>query len=44
VEAVLSRDELQVASEDAVYDFVLKWAMAHFPKMEERRDERVFSF
>lgn len=38
VEAVLSSDELQVASEDAVYDFVLKWARAHYPKMEERRE------
>eukprot|EP01018_Ginkgo_biloba_P015277 Gb_10822 [translate_table: standard] len=38
VEAVLSSDELQVASEDAVYDFVLKWARAHYPKLEERRE------
>lgn len=38
VEAVLSSDELQVASEDAVYDFVLKWARAHYPKIEDRRD------
>lgn len=38
VEAVLSSDELQVASEDAVYDFVLKWARAHYPKIEERRE------
>ena len=38
MEAVLSSDELQVASEDAVYDFVLKWARAHYPKMEERRE------
>jgi hypothetical protein len=35
VEAVLSRDELQVASEDAVYDFVLKCARAHYPKIEQ---------
>ncbi|KAL3498948.1 hypothetical protein ACH5RR_041680 [Cinchona calisaya] len=38
VEAVLSSDDLQVASEDAVYDFVLKWARMHYPKLEERRD------
>ncbi|XP_068644633.1 BTB/POZ domain-containing protein POB1-like [Aristolochia californica] len=38
VEAVLSSDELQVASEDAVYDFVLKWARTQYPKLEERRE------
>jgi hypothetical protein len=38
IEAILSSDDLQVASEDTVYDFVLKWARAHYPKLEERRD------
>ncbi|CAO2835536.1 unnamed protein product [Amaranthus hypochondriacus] len=38
VEAVLSSDDLQVASEDAVFDFVLKWARAQYPKLEERRE------
>ncbi|KAF5451696.1 hypothetical protein F2P56_026781 [Juglans regia] len=38
VEAVLSSDDLQVASEDTVYDFVLKWARNQYPKLEERRD------
>ncbi|OVA05086.1 BTB/POZ-like [Macleaya cordata] len=38
IEAVLSSDNLQVASEDAVYDFVLKWARRHYPKLEERRE------
>ncbi|KAK2419352.1 BTB/POZ domain-containing protein POB1 [Trifolium repens] len=38
VEAILSSDELQVASEDAVYDFVLKWARTQYPKLEERRE------
>lgn len=38
IEAVLSSDDLQVASEDAVYDFALKWARAHYPKLEERRE------
>lgn len=37
IEAVLSSDDLQVASEDTVYDFVLKWARNHYPKLEERR-------
>ncbi|KAB1219543.1 BTB/POZ domain-containing protein POB1 [Morella rubra] len=38
VEAVLSSDDLQVPSEDAVYDFVLRWAKAQYPKVEERRE------
>ncbi|XP_077212635.1 BTB/POZ domain-containing protein POB1-like isoform X1 [Tasmannia lanceolata] len=38
IEAVLSSDDLQVASEDVVYDFVLKWARAQYPKLEDRRD------
>ncbi|KAL7606661.1 hypothetical protein Lser_V15G15732 [Lactuca serriola] len=38
VEAVLSSDDLQVASEDAIYDFVLKWARIHYPNIEERRE------
>ncbi|EOY24916.1 POZ/BTB containin G-protein 1 isoform 4 [Theobroma cacao] len=38
IEAVFSSDDLQVASEDAVYDSVLKWARTHYPKLEERRD------
>lgn len=38
IEAVLSSDDLQVASEDAIYDFVVKWARVHYPKLEERRD------
>lgn len=38
IEAILSSDDLQVASEDTVYDFVLKWARAHYPKLEERRE------
>ncbi|KAL3499274.1 hypothetical protein ACH5RR_038367 [Cinchona calisaya] len=37
VEAVLSSDDLQVASEDVVYDFMLKWARMHYPKVEERQ-------
>ncbi|KAH9310373.1 hypothetical protein KI387_025408, partial [Taxus chinensis] len=38
IEAILSSDELQVASEDAVYDFVLKWARTHYTKIEDRRE------
>ncbi|XP_015580181.2 BTB/POZ domain-containing protein POB1-like [Ricinus communis] len=38
IEAILSSDDLQVASEDAVYDFVLKWARIHYPKLEERQE------
>ncbi|KAL5747600.1 hypothetical protein ACOSQ2_024897 [Xanthoceras sorbifolium] len=38
IEAVLSSDDLQIASEDAVYDFVLKWARTHYPKVEDRRE------
>ncbi|GMH00450.1 hypothetical protein Nepgr_002289 [Nepenthes gracilis] len=38
IEAVLSSDDLQVASEDAIYDFVLKWARIQYPRLEERRE------
>ncbi|MED6125067.1 Boi protein [Stylosanthes scabra] len=38
IEAILSSDDLQVASEDAVYDFVLKWARNQYSKLEERRE------
>ncbi|KAM3379562.1 hypothetical protein P3S68_011976 [Capsicum galapagoense] len=35
IEVVLSSDDLQVASEDAVYDIALKWARKHYLKLEE---------
>jgi hypothetical protein len=38
IEAVLSCDDLQVCSEDSIYDFVLKWARIHYPKLEDRRE------
>ncbi|TKY70998.1 BTB/POZ domain-containing protein POB1 [Spatholobus suberectus] len=38
IEAVLSSDDLRMPSEDAVYDFVLKWARIHYPKIEDRQD------
>ncbi|MED6217973.1 Boi protein [Stylosanthes scabra] len=37
IEAVFSSDDLQVASEDVVYDFLLKWARSHYSKLEERQ-------
>lgn len=38
MEAVLSSDDVEVASEDALYDLVLKWARRHHPKLEERQE------
>ncbi|CAJ1961228.1 unnamed protein product [Sphenostylis stenocarpa] len=38
LEVILSSDELQVASEDAVYDFLLKWVRTRYQKVEERRE------
>ncbi|KAL5571539.1 hypothetical protein UlMin_021136 [Ulmus minor] len=38
IEAILASDDLQIASEDAVYDFVLKWSRAQYPKVEDRRE------
>nr|CAB3470560.1 unnamed protein product [Digitaria exilis] len=38
IEAILLSNDLQVASEDAIYDFVIKWARAQYPKLEERRE------
>nr|GMC98144.1 BTB/POZ domain-containing protein POB1-like isoform X2 [Ipomoea batatas] len=38
IEAVLSSDSLQVTSEDAVYDFLLKWARIHYPNLVDRRE------
>ncbi|RWR80254.1 BTB/POZ domain-containing protein POB1 isoform X1 [Cinnamomum micranthum f. kanehirae] len=38
IEAILSSDDLQVASEDNVYDLLLKWARTQYPKLEERRE------
>uniref|UniRef100_A0A1D1Y897 BTB/POZ domain-containing protein POB1 n=1 Tax=Anthurium amnicola TaxID=1678845 RepID=A0A1D1Y897_9ARAE len=35
-EAILSSDDLQVASEDAVYDIVLKWVRAQYPSGDRR--------
>ena len=39
-EAFLFSDELQAASEDAVYNFVLKWARAQYPKLKEQLQNR----
>ncbi|KAH0648865.1 BTB/POZ domain-containing protein POB1-like [Solanum tuberosum] len=38
IKVVLSSDLLEIASEDAVYDFALKWAPMHYPKFEDRRE------
>ncbi|TYJ21102.1 hypothetical protein E1A91_A08G041500v1 [Gossypium mustelinum] len=38
IQAILASDDLQIASEDAVYDFVLKWARAQYPELEDRRE------
>ncbi|KAJ6426509.1 hypothetical protein OIU84_022164 [Salix udensis] len=38
IEAVLSSDDLQAASEDTIYDLVLKWAHTHYPKSVERKE------
>ncbi|KAF9685890.1 hypothetical protein SADUNF_Sadunf03G0101600 [Salix dunnii] len=38
IEAVLSSDDLQAASEDTLYDLVLKWARTHYPNLEERKE------
>jgi hypothetical protein len=38
IEAVLSSDDLQVASEDAIFDVVLKWARLHYRNVEDRRE------
>ncbi|XP_057453234.1 BTB/POZ domain-containing protein At2g46260-like [Lotus japonicus] len=40
IEVILASDDLQVESEDVVYDFVLKWARQHYNNQdqEERRE------
>ncbi|KAL8539415.1 hypothetical protein ACS0TY_001145 [Phlomoides rotata] len=37
IRAILSSDDLQVTSEDVVYDSVLKWVHKHYPDLEERQ-------
>lgn len=37
IEAILSSNDIQVPSEDFVYDLVLKWAKFHYPVLKERR-------
>ncbi|WOH12239.1 hypothetical protein DCAR_0831741 [Daucus carota subsp. sativus] len=38
IEAILSSDDIQVPSEDVLYDLVLKWSELHYPQLEERRE------
>ncbi|OAY68567.1 BTB/POZ domain-containing protein POB1 [Ananas comosus] len=40
IEAILSSDNLQVASEDVVYDFALKWARRHYPNPRSEGNPR----
>ncbi|KAH9303601.1 hypothetical protein KI387_008005 [Taxus chinensis] len=37
IEEVLSSDKLKVRSEDALYDFVIRWSKKNYPNDEERR-------
>ncbi|KAK1286111.1 BTB/POZ domain-containing protein POB1 [Acorus calamus] len=37
LEAILSRDDIQVTSENMVYEIVLKWARVRYPKQDDRR-------
>ncbi|XP_076950226.1 BTB/POZ domain-containing protein POB1-like [Bidens hawaiensis] len=37
VEAIISSDDLKVATEDDVYVFVIKWARTHYPEREDHR-------
>ncbi|XP_076954527.1 BTB/POZ domain-containing protein POB1-like [Bidens hawaiensis] len=38
VEAIISSDDLKVETEDSLYKFVIEWARAHYPKIEDRRE------
>ena len=38
MEVVLSSDKLPVATEDVLYDFVIKWGRKHYPNVDERRE------
>ncbi|XP_057453453.1 BTB/POZ domain-containing protein POB1-like isoform X2 [Lotus japonicus] len=38
IEAILASDDLQVASDDDVYDFALNWARQKYKSLEERRE------
>ena len=40
--AILSRSDLGVASEEAVYEFLLRWAFLQYPNSEERH--KILSF
>jgi hypothetical protein len=35
IETVLSSDDLQVESEDALFDFVIKWGTKHYTNVEK---------
>jgi hypothetical protein len=38
IEAALLGDNLQVESEEALFDFVIKWSRNHYTNVEERRE------
>ncbi|GLJ29263.1 hypothetical protein SUGI_0577150 [Cryptomeria japonica] len=38
LQEILSSDELQVRSEDILYDFVMEWTRKHYPDDDERRE------
>ena len=44
LEVMLSSDNWQVALEDNVYDFFLKWARIHNPQLEERKEVTLSDF
>ncbi|XBI75205.1 hypothetical protein VPH35_068604 [Triticum aestivum] len=38
IETILSSTDLQVALEDCIYTFILTWARARYPELDERRE------
>lgn len=38
IEAILASDDLQIQSEDILYEVVLKWAKTHYSVLEERQE------
>jgi len=39
--AIVCRNDLEVTSEDAVYDLLVKWVHTQYPNLEERHE--IFS-
>ncbi|KAI9071258.1 hypothetical protein K1719_046779 [Acacia pycnantha] len=38
LDVLMAANKFEVASEDVVYDFVLKYARTHYPKLEDRQE------